>query len=61
MNINNDMNLPKSIHQIVQIQFKNSKIFQLLRRAHPPTHPCARNRVLYFDDMGKTIKCNMLA
>ena len=28
--------LPRSIHQIARIQYKNSKIFQLLRGAHPP-------------------------
>ena len=36
--------LPKSIHQIAPFSFQNSKIFQLLRGAHPPsdTPLCAK-------------------
>ena len=38
--------LPKSIHQIAPFSFQNSKIFQLLRGAHPPsvTPLCAQAR-----------------
>ena len=38
--------LPKSIHQIALFSFQNSKIFQLLRGAHPPsdTPLCAQAR-----------------
>ena len=43
------MNFTQSIHQIARIQYKNSKIFQLLRGHIPLTHPCARKRALGAD------------
>ena len=47
--------LPRSIHQIARIQYKNSKIFQLLRGAHPPsdTPLCAQARTWRWRATGK--------